>query len=111
MAHKMCRALAPGELILPAGCRVPYFFSAEGGASCGNILNATSCECDVTFLFASLAFSVSVPLSTKYASSPGFFPSPRSTVHLQSNAYPRTLSVDKLNLLPSSWALLKNCYR
>ena len=39
--------------------------AGAGVASCGNILNTTSRECDVTFLFTSLAFSVSVPLSTK----------------------------------------------
>jgi hypothetical protein len=43
-----------------------YFLSTGAGdASRGNILNSTFCECEVTFLFTSLAFSVSVPLSTK----------------------------------------------
>src|SRR4051812_19383320 len=39
-----------------------YFLAAAAGpASCGNILNTTGRELELTFLFASVTFSVSVP--------------------------------------------------
>ena len=53
------------QLTLATG-KLPYFLmTGVGDASCGNILNATSCAWDVDFLFTSVTFSVSVPLRTK----------------------------------------------
>ena len=63
------RKKAPGRLNLSPTARravvlkiVLLHFAAP---SCGNILNETSCECDVTFLFASVVFCVTVPFNTK----------------------------------------------